>query len=657
MVMPEQESPPAARPQSPHMIGRRALLQAAGAGAGIAAVNVLHATPAHAGAEHGPAAAARHPGFAASAGSPLIGGTEYPIGLFWPPPPFQTTLQRYQEIADAGFTFIHSNNYLWADTSIQSYALGMADQAGLQVLVDDATIRWMVQEFNVTTAGGAFTLTPAEATTKIQQLLNTYQLRSFWKIQNDQLLAAGGSDPGFGLSQQGATWTDYTFSFDMAPQPGGAFAQAGWVFRAKDSLNGYAWLLSNFAYTTPAARGYLVKVLYVNGDPPVYVKPVPLNFAVTAGSWYHVTTTVSGGTITTSINGTVVDTTTDTTYASGRVGFRTAGSDAALFDNVKVTDPRGKVLLADDFSSGLGQWQPQNAGGHASFAGFDIYDEPSDSKSETLANVVAIVRSLAPDALPYINLLPDFDAGAGYASFAAKVKPSQLSFDRYPILASGEDTGYFNNWAEVRAAALQAGLPAWVYIQSVGYAGHAVPTAKDLLWQINISLAYGCKGIQYFTYWTPDPARGEGFSDALITVDGQRTPLYEAAKTINKRYLAPVGAALLPLTSDSVQAANLPSPPQGLPAFTGDGYVAGTSGGAAVLGRFRSSQGTDRTRWLLAANFSRHQATSVRLTPGPLVAGVDSFDPASGEYKEMGTGSVTLTLGAGAGQLLRLRAS
>lgn len=105
----------------------------------------------------------------------------------------------------------------------------------------------------------------------------------------------------------------------------------------------------------------------------------------------------------------------------------------------------------------------------------------------------------------------------------------------------------------MRAAALAHGLQSWTYIQSVGYNGHDVPTRADLLWQINISLAFGCTGIQYFTYWTPDPARGEGFHDGIITVDGRTTPLYASARQVNTEYLAPVGAQMLSLTSVAVR--------------------------------------------------------------------------------------------------------
>jgi len=644
-AVPEDSAPRIPAPS----LSRKDFLRVAGLTGGLVAAGsgmVSAARPAVAGTP------VVHP---AATGGPVMSGDTFPIGIFWPPPPFQTTLKRYQEIVDAGFTFSHSNNYLYADHYIQDYVLGFADQVGLQVLVDDPDIRWLVGQFAISDAGGDFTLSTAEATTVIQRVLNTYQLHSYWSITNGQLLMNGGTGDGsVGLSKQGASWTDYTFSCDVTPRQtggGGSYAQAGLAFRATDPSNGYVWLLSNSGYTSPKAPGYLTKALFVNGQAS-WVKPVPLTFAVTGGTSYHVDIVVSGSTIKTSINGTLVDTTTDSTLTKGKVGFREAGPESATFDNVKVTDSAGKVLLSDDFANGLGQWDPANAGGHASFAGLDIYDEPSDGALQTLGNAVGIVKSLSPDVLPYVNLLPGFDGGAGYAKAAETIKPLELSFDRYPILATGEDTGYFQNWSDVRAAGLKYNIPTWTYIQSIGYNGHAIPTEADLFWQINVSLAYGCKGIQYFTYWTPDPARGEGFHDALLTVDGRRTPLYYSARDVNNHYLKQVGKVLLPLTSESVQAANLAAPPAGLPAFSGDAYISATSGDPAVLGRFMQSGVS--TRWVLVANYSRHDAATVRLTVGSAVTGVDSYDPAHNRWTSISKSGLSLKLAAGAARLLRL---
>ena len=86
---------------------------------------------------------------------------------------------------------------------------------------------------------------------------------------------------------------------------------------------------------------------------------------------------------------------------------------------------------------------------------------------------------------------------------------------------------YFYNWAVIREYSLKFGVPSWVFIQSVDFDGSQVglaqrrrPTEAEILWQINVSLAYGAKGIQYFTYWTPkvEPDGPIQFGEALVSL-------------------------------------------------------------------------------------------------------------------------------------------
>jgi hypothetical protein len=401
---------------------------------------------------------------------PLVGGPDLPIGIFWPPHPFEVTLARYQEIAAAGVNFLITGNYLF-DQFINRRALELAGQAGLRVLVNE-------------------------------------------------------------------------------PEP---------------------------------RLSAITRTLSVDDNPDT-----PL---------------------------------------------RISTADARRLVQVMVDDYRR----------------------FPAFAGFDVYDEPPQAKFPTVAAVTALVREVAPDLLPYSNLVPG--NGPGYAAmvqrFIDTVHPPVLSFDRYPILTGGLDINYFDNWAIIRRAGLRAGIPTWVYIQSVKYSRHELPTESQLRWQANVSLAYGAKGILYFTYWTPDPARGEGFESAIVTLEGERTPLYDAAMRLNHEWLAPVGRELKPLVSVSVTHANDTPPPPGTEPFTPDEYVTAVEGGAVVLGQFRpaTANGTDSgTRWVLVVNRSDRNETSVRLTFGPAAA---RFRGGPADYRSV-RGPVFVQLAAGGAALFRL---
>lgn len=402
---------------------------------------------------------------------PLIGGTEFPIGIFWPPHPYEINLPRYQEIADAGMTFLITGNYMF-DQHINRRAMDLAGQVGLRVLVNS---------------------------------------------------------------------------------------------------------------------------------------PEPRLSAITA--------------------------------------------------TLSVTDdPAAPLRISTDDARRLVQQMLEEYRRFPSFAGFDVYDEPPPAKFPTVAAVTALVRELAPDLLPYSNLVPG--NGPGYASFVQNfidtVRPPVLSFDRYPILDTGLDINYFDNWAIIRRAGLAAGIPTWVYIQSVKFQNRVVPDEAQLRWQVNISLAYGAKGILYFTWWTPELARGEGFESAIITLDGQRTPLYDAATRLNREWLTPIGRELKPLVSVSATHANDNPLPPGAEAFKPDDHVSAVEGGAVVLGQFRAAT-DDGRRWVLVANRSDRADTTVTLTFGPAAAHAERFRAESADYA-VEAGPVSVQLAAGGAALFRLGA-
>ena len=468
--MSSEDKSPESRPA--HPIGRRPLLRAAGVGAGLAAAGLLRGVPADASTRPTSGTAAQVAA-AASSSLPLTGGTEFPIGLFWPPPPYYMSGQRYQEIADAGFNFVVSGNYLF-DVPSARYALGLAEQASVKMLIAD--------------------------------------------------------DPRILMLAQDLTITD----------------------------------------------------------------------------------------------------------------------DRTVSDSITIADATAQVAAA-----------LANYRSYSSFAGFNLFDEPSPGRVPNLGTLTGIMRQLAPGLLPYSNLVAYTSVSGPVADYIKTVQPSLISFDRYPILTSGVDVGYFDTWLAFREAALQAGIPAWTYIQSVAYNGHAVPTASQLAWQVNVSLAYGCTGIQYFTYWTPDPARGEGFHDGIILPDGTLSPLYFAAKELNNDWLQPAGQQLKPLTSESVQHANDQATVSaaGVAPFAPGDYLTDVTGDAVIVGLF-SATPDDGTRWLLVTNRDPGTAASVQVSVNTAtVTSVTRFVPQAGNYAPAPPRSLPVRLAPGAAALYRLAVS
>ena len=189
-------------------------------------------------------------------------------------------------------------------------------------------------------------------------------------------------------------------------------------------------------------------------------------------------------------------------------------------------------------------------GDHPALSGLNLYDQPSSSLFGILDFAKEVLKRRAPGELPYVDVFPSYvlpsAIGArqyeGYLDrYMSAVRPPLLCFNHYPLLAGGGITNsYFYNWATIRKFALRHGVPSWVFIQSIGidnsaagFADRRRPNKQELLWQVNVGLAYGAKGIQYFTYWTPvkPPDAPVRFGRALVSAGGELTPLFITPRT------------------------------------------------------------------------------------------------------------------------------
>ena len=167
------------------------------------------------------------------------------------------------------------------------------------------------------------------------------------------------------------------------------------------------------------------------------------------------------------------------------------------------------------------------------------------------------LRRLHPDAIAYSNAHPAGHEGVpGYGNldryfdeFAAMMEPDVFMTDVYPLsYPDGTADIYFKLLAAVRKAALEHGMPYWMFIQSFETHGswdRRLPSESDLRFQMFVPLTYGYTGILYFTY---DMA----FERGLIEKTGEPNSLYHAAAAANPE-VANVGAALRFLTSTGVR--------------------------------------------------------------------------------------------------------
>ncbi len=204
--------------------------------------------------------------------------------------------------------------------------------------------------------------------------------------------------------------------------------------------------------------------------------------------------------------------------------------------------------------------------------GIYVMDEPGDIHYERLRGVRDVLEAMFPGILYHVNLLPVYNEdvlynrgepghptpeGYTYAdyvnNFLSRYRPQVLSYDYYPFHYEFPWiwNTYYENLSIIRAAAKRQKIPYWVYIQTCSFGATVrVPTRSEIQWQVNTSLAYGAKGIQYFTYWLPEDGI-QIFNGAMIDRKGNRTPVYDYVREAN-RQIAAVDEVLMRANSEGV---------------------------------------------------------------------------------------------------------
>ena len=170
---------------------------------------------------------------------------------------------------------------------------------------------------------------------------------SAWTIQAKALHAVMGT---VGILRQGVGWTNYTMTFDTRVVDN----EAGWLVRASSTSSGYLLALHHAASGTGTSNSLIEIAL--GPDEFAAIGQVVLPKSFDAAAWHHVTTHVSGSTITTSLDGRqVASFDTDSlpagtsVYGAGSVGFSELGS-SAVFRDLDVTSATGATLYANSLS-------------------------------------------------------------------------------------------------------------------------------------------------------------------------------------------------------------------------------------------------------------------------------------------------------------------
>lgn len=300
-------------------------------------------------------------------------------------------------------------------------------------------------------------------------------------------------------------------------------------------------------------------------------------------------------------------------------------------------------------------------GDNSTVLGFLLDDEPRTAQMPALGRVIALLREAMPDKIPYVNLFPyrqgnvawytNYEDYAG--TLADTVHPPLLSFDNYSLSYGGMGDEFFTNLEIVRRTGLKNKTPFWSCIQAVAHFGYLEPSDATLHLQVYSTLAYGGRGIQYFTYFTPE--RGN-YRMGAIDQFGNKTQTWDALRRMNGeiRALAPTLAKL-----HSTGVYHYPDVPgQGQPLSESrlvrwismvkdeDGYVPPSVAARFLIGEFEDEKGGD---YLMLVNkdltysfrfnieFAREVHNILRINP---YSGQE--EPFSGEQNWIAPGSGVL---------------
>jgi hypothetical protein len=201
----------------------------------------------------------------------------------------------------------------------------------------------------------------------------------------------------------------------------------------------------------------------------------------------------------------------------------------SLAENLARLDMSGSagmnILIADNRLHGFGTFTPSSASSllqdytnmssqrRATMYGYNIGDEPQASASvaSNIKNWIHALKQSDPGKLAYLNLLPrygftsDMDYEAYLDLYLSDSDPSMMpdvaSFDFYPFSTSGFRSDYFYNLRIVKSKA--GDRPAWAYVMSLDEAAYDYSNPQQLRFMTFCPIAYGFKGLVYYSYDTP----------------------------------------------------------------------------------------------------------------------------------------------------------
>jgi hypothetical protein len=179
--------------------------------------------------------------------------------------------------------------------------------------------------------------------------------------------------------------------------------------------------------------------------------------------------------------------------------------------------------------------------GNSAALGFFLRDEPSVAMMPGLGKLATMFHQAMPDLWPYVNLFPSrvsperlgtSDYGAYVRMLVTTLGQHFLSYDNYSLV-NGEMLDYFyTNLEVVRRLGLETKTVFWNCILANSHFNYMEPSDATFNLQVYATLAYGGRGIQYFTYFAPTVGN---YRLAAVDQFGNRTATWDMMRRINNQ--------------------------------------------------------------------------------------------------------------------------
>ena len=230
--------------------------------------------------------------------------------------------------------------------------------------------------------------------------------------------------------------------------------------------------------------------------------------------------------------------------------------------------------------------------------GWYIWDEPGTNRklctpfnlgpNDDNADINRMTKQIRTDSilnkkLAYVNLFPTYweqtPDNTSYEQYidsfinSQEFKPRVLSIDHYPFIDNeygGFREDYYLNLKIIRQKSLEYNIPFWMMVLSSGHDHYSDLSFEEISFQVYSALAYGAKGIGYYTYslsWEKINYRSwilEKYVDEPDVADSLHGPLFLPVKKLNEN-LQNLGKILMKLKSVEVlHTSNFPNNQNGI---------------------------------------------------------------------------------------------